>query len=314
MPAVEAARVARRVLRRLDQRQPRRPLAGPAAHREFDRLAQAARRQAEAEAVLVEHLAAVDGEDDVARRQIDRTRRMRPRDQDADRAVEAEAARQFGGHGLERDADPGPDHAPGGDQALDRHPDEIGGDGEADPHRAAGPRQDGGVDPDQAPVERHQRAARIAGIDRRVGLDEGAAAQPGAALRRHDAAGDGLADAERVADGEDDVPHRDGVGVAEFEGGEAFAAGVDAEHGEVARLVAAHQFGGEFAAIGEGDGDLVAVLDDVVVGDDDAVGGHDDAGAERTLDALARDAGEHIAEEALEERVAEEGAPPPDRG
>jgi hypothetical protein len=48
----------------------------------------------------------------------------------------------------------------------------VGGNGEADALRAAGAREDRGVDADQLAGHVDQRAAGIAGIDRRVGLDE----------------------------------------------------------------------------------------------------------------------------------------------
>src|SRR5258708_7820638 len=48
----------------------------------------------------------------------------------------------------------------------------VHGNREADALRAAGAREDRGVDADQAAVDVDQRAAGVARIDRRVGLDE----------------------------------------------------------------------------------------------------------------------------------------------
>ena len=62
--------------------------------------------------------------------------------------------------------------------------------------------------PTSLPVEVDQRAAGIAGIDGGVGLDEELVvgdADLRARHRRHDAVGHGLADAERIADGEHQV-------------------------------------------------------------------------------------------------------------
>ena len=69
-------------------------------------------------------------------------------------------------------------------------------------------REDHRVHADQPALHVDERAARVAGVDRGVGLDEGAEvgrANIGARQRGNDAAGDRLADAERVADGEHQI-------------------------------------------------------------------------------------------------------------
>ena len=94
------------------------------------------------------------------------------------------------------------------------------GDGEADAVRAAGAREDRGVDADEPAGQIDQRAAGIAGIDGGVGLDEELVvgdADLGARQRRDDAVGDGLADAERIADGEHEVADLERVGIAEVD-------------------------------------------------------------------------------------------------
>ena len=119
-----------------------------------------------------------------------------------------------------------------------------------------------------------QRAAGIARIDRGVGLDEGresACADVGAGERGDDAAGHGLADAERIADGEHEIADLRVARVGEGERRQRLA-GVDAQHGEVDARVRQHQLAREFAAVVRARRDLLAALDDVVVGDDDAVG------------------------------------------
>ena len=98
--------------------------------------------------------------------------------------------------------------------------DHIDGNGEADAHAAAGARIDRRIDADQPPPGVDQRAAGIAGIDRRVGLDEEAVvvdADVGARQRRDDALRHALADAERIADGDDEVADLKRVGIAEFD-------------------------------------------------------------------------------------------------
>ena len=82
------------------------------------------------------------------------------------------------------------------------------GNREADAERAARARVDRGIDADQVAGRIGQRPAGIAGIDRRVGLDEileGVDSQLCAPQRRDDAHRHALADAERVADRQHDV-------------------------------------------------------------------------------------------------------------
>ncbi len=77
--------------------------------------------------------------------------------------------------------------------------------------------------PMQVAVHIHQRAARVAGVDGGVGLDEvlkGVDAQLAAAQRADDAAGHRLAHAKGVANGQHLVAHGQGVGVAQRDHGQ----------------------------------------------------------------------------------------------
>ena len=74
--------------------------------------------------------------------------------------------------------------------------------------------------------------------------------------RRDDAARHGLADAERIADGEHEIAHFETVGVGELDDGELSALGVEAEHGKVGVLVLEHDLGRELAPVRQGHGDL----------------------------------------------------------
>ena len=97
---------------------------------------------------------------------------------------------QVRGQVLDRHAQPAAHHLAVLEQALHDRPGHVGGDGEADALVAAGAREDRGVDADQLAVHVDQRAARVAGVDRRVGLDEVLVvgdAHVGAALGRDDA-------------------------------------------------------------------------------------------------------------------------------
>ena len=188
--------------------------------------------------------------------------------------------------------------------------DEVRGDGEADALEAAVAAEDGGIDAEETAVDVDEGAAGVAGIDGGVGLDEVFVAldlgedADVAALGADDAAGDGFADAEGIADGEDAVADFGFRAVGEGDGGKIFR--VDFDDGEVGLGIAADDLGGEFAAVGERDRHEVGAVDDVVVGHHVAVGADDDAGAEAVL-WLRAHLGEAIAEELAEGGMVEAG-------
>jgi hypothetical protein len=163
----------------------------------------------------------------------------------------------------------------------------VGRDREADALVAAGARQDRGVDADQVAVHVDQRAARVAGVDRRVGLDEVLVvldADRGPADRRDDAHGHRLADAERVADRQHDLAEPQLRRVADRDGLErrqlAALGRHQLQHRDVAARIAADQPGVELDAVAQRDLDRRGVVDDVGVGQDAPVAGHDHAGAQ----------------------------------
>ena len=182
-----------------------------------------------------------------------------------------------------------------------------GGNGEAS---SAGRRRSC-VHADEATLHVDQRAARVAGIDRRIRLDEElVVVRPArhARQRRDDAAGDCLADAEGIADGKHEIAHLHRIGIGELDGRQvAPDVADDAQDREIGALVLQHDLGIELAAIGERHTDLIGKLNDVIVGDDQAIGADDDPGAERALHALAGPATEGVAEELAEEGIGEEG-------
>ena len=97
---------------------------------------------------------------------------------------------------------------------------DVDGHREADTHVAAGRPDDRGIDADQLAVQVHERASRVARIDRGVGLDEVLVAldvDPAAPERAHDPGGDGLAEPEGVADGDDEIADLEYVAVSERE-------------------------------------------------------------------------------------------------
>ena len=93
----------------------------------------------------------------------------------------------------------------------------VRGDGEADSDIAAARGDDGGVHADELALEVHKRAARIAAVDGGISLDEVLEVldiEAGASECAHNAVSDSLAEAERVADGKDEVADADLVGVS----------------------------------------------------------------------------------------------------
>jgi hypothetical protein len=117
------------------------------------------------------------------------------------------------------------------------------------------------------------------------------------AMRRDDAAGDRLADAERVADSEHQIAHLQPARVGELQRRQALALGVDAQHGKVRLRILHHQLRREFAAVVQRHAEFLTLLDDVEIGDDHAIRAHDHARAERVVDLLAARLGVVAAQE-----------------
>src|SRR5690242_4538872 len=131
---------------------------------------------------------------------------------------------------------------------------------------------------DDAPVRVEQRAARAAGVDRRVELDEPgelAVAGVGGPVQAGDyPGGDAVGQGERVADGDDGRPY---AGAAADGGGHDHLRqlGRD-EFGDVQLRVGTGHGRARRGAVGERDGDGPAAGDDVIRGQDQAAVGHDD--------------------------------------
>ena len=81
----------------------------------------------------------------------------------------------------------------------------------------------------------------------------------------------------------------------------------DLQYGEVGFRIAADDAGGQFAAVVEGDFDLVGGFNHVVVGEDVAFGRHDHAGTQAGC-ALLGTVVEPVAKEVAEQRVVSKGA------
>jgi len=128
-------------------------------------------------------------------------------------------------------------------------------------------RDDCGVDTNQPSIEGHQCTARVAGIDRRVGLDEIFVAfdvQPTTPQRADDAGCHGLAKAKRVSDRQYVVAHSQPVAVAQIKRGQIV--GLDLEQSDIRAGITADQLCIELPPVLERHDDPFAVLHDVVVG------------------------------------------------
>ena len=155
--------------------------------------------------------------------------------------------------------------------------------GEADALASAAMRENRDVDSHQAARGVDQRAARVAGIDRRVGLNEVLdRVRPFAHDRADDALCDRLADAERIAHRERDVADGHFVDVRERDGPQSLR--VDLEQRDVRFRVDADDAGQMQRTVRQRDRELGRVLDYVIIGHDVAVAVDDDAGAEALHD------------------------------
>jgi len=128
-------------------------------------------------------------------------------------------------------------------------------------------------------------------------------------LGADDAAGDGLTDAERVADGENKVADFEGFTGLQGDAGEELVVG-DTQEGEVGGFVGEGELRIKFAAIIKDDGDFCGIAYDMGVGDDETCGVNDCAGAKRVFGLAAEALAEGIlaAEEGgVEKRVIGEG-------
>jgi hypothetical protein len=166
---------------------------------------------------------------------------------------------------------------------------------------ASARRQDRGVDADHSSLQVDQRAARIARVDGRVGLDEILIAfDAGAAPERaDDPGGNRLTQSKGIADGEYKIADLQALGIADRDRGQA--ASGDLQHCNVGIGIAADQFRLEAAVVLGRNLDAARILDDMGIRQHIALTRIDDhAGPSRlrlTLDRLL-----HV-EETAEHRV-----------
>jgi len=225
-------------------------------------------------------------------------------DQRAHRLVEAEGFGQAAVDGLDGDTEIAAlDFAARLELFNDVHG-RIDGHGERQAHVAARAAEDLRIDADHFALAVEQRPARVARVDRDIGLDEGRVGviRQVAVERTHDALRRRVIEPERRADGEDPLADLEFIGIAQV--GRRQALGVDLEQTDVAGFVGAQDLSHVFTVVVEFDHDLVGLRHDVGVGQHKAVGRQDQPRAERlALARLARIAALEALEEFAERAV-----------
>ena len=164
------------------------------------------------------------------------------------------------------DADVGVLDAPVGAELVERALDQVDRDREADPLVASRGRVDLLVDADHAPVGVEQGAARVAGVDRGVGLDRALDLEGGQRLdravgRRDDADRQRLLLHERAADRRNRLAGLYRVAVSQLQRVQVEAIRVDLEQRDVGVRVEADDARGHLVAVGELDVDLLRLVD-----------------------------------------------------
>src|SRR5215467_2654743 len=190
-----------------------------------------------------------------------------------------------GSHELRRellrlDAEPAARDLPVADDLLEHGPGDRNRYRESYALRASARRKNHAVDADQIAARVDQCAARIAEIDRGIGLNEileGVDAEMIAAECADDAVRDRVAKAERVAEGEHRIADLHTIERSKSDRGKTLAVGL--EDGEIGLGIAAADSGTHAATVREHDLDVIGSLDHVIVGEDVAFVAHNHPGA-----------------------------------
>ena len=164
---------------------------------------------------------------------------------------------------------------------VDHFADHIRGHGKANPDRPTRGRQDRRVHPDHFTLHVEQRPARVALVNRRIGLQEiviGTAQL--APTGRDDARGDRKALPQGVAHRHDPIADAHLVAVAEGNEGQGFGA-VHLQQRHVGLQIETDQFSLKGLTTKGFHLDLIGAFNDMVVGDDIAISRDDIARAQR---------------------------------
>ena len=183
-------------------------------------------------------------------------------------------------YGGARQANEGAPHLAVGEELSDDPFRRVDGGGEADGLRAW---NDGGVHAYDAGAAVEQRPARIARVQRRVGLNDVVDQPPGGrpqrtAQRRYHARGDAVRIAQRVADGNRDLAHAQACRIAQLRMRQCTAR-ADSQQRKVGVRVFAHQFGAARASVGARDVDGAGTMHHMAVGEHIPVRGEQEARA-----------------------------------
>ena len=173
--AGQVAGVARRLLERRAQGDRRLQDLALAEHAELDRASHALGHEAVLQGLWVLHDLAVDADDHVAdlqARTLRRTFFMEARHERTRRPVEPKRLRDVGSQRLQGRAEPWPLDFAAIKRRLNHELHHVGRNRKSDTVRAAALGEDRRVETGEPPVHVDERAAGIAGIDRRVGLNE----------------------------------------------------------------------------------------------------------------------------------------------
>ena len=136
-----------------------------------------------------------------------------------------------------------------------------------------------GVDADHVAVDIHQRATGVAGVDRRIGLNEifkGVDAEMTARQRADNAERHRLPDAEWIADRQHQIADLRLIGLAE--GNRRQLRQIDLDDREIGIGIGADHFGFGTAVVSERDFDFIRRFNHVRVGEDVTFFTDDDAG------------------------------------
>lgn len=174
---------------------------------------------------------------------------------------------QAGGEILDVDAETAAFHFTVFHELPGQLPDHVDGDREADADVAPRRRQDRRVDADELALQIDQGTAGVARVNGRIGLYEILVtfyAETAAPQGADDSRGDGLVEAERIADRHHEVTNTELVRVAR--GDLRQVVGVDPDNGHVRVRVGPHQFRLELPAVVERNLDLIRFFDDVGIG------------------------------------------------
>jgi len=144
---------------------------------------------------------------------------------------------------------------------------------------AATPGKDRGIDSDELTLCIDERAAGIARIDGRVGLDEvfvvlDTEVRPAGGA--DDSHGHGLADAKGITNRKSEITDLNFGRIAKGDGGQVVR--INLQNGNVRLGIAANDLGGEFALVAQRNFNVRGAIDNVIVGQNVSIGGDDYAG------------------------------------